>query len=420
MTRYSIPSSRPPGSPGPSSDPAQEALIRALRASFNILRVLMVVLVVLYVLSGLFRVEPGQQGLVSRFGQLRTTVRDGSVTPVFAPGWHAALPDPFDTKYTLTGQLQGIKVTTFMFAHPQAATEKDLSRIVGQSGTLTPGLDGAMFTGDRNLSHGRWEVEYTIDDAALFIQNVGNTPAAFESLLQRLTETAVVREVSGRTVEQVTRTALDAVRQGVRRRLQAALDELETGVQVAQVVALTIEPGPVRPAFLDVMRAESERLSLQERAEEEAAEILNQAAGGRHRDLIDLITAYGDAQLQGADEADLDRHRSAIDAMLTRARREGAGQVAVKLSAAEARADQINESLRSEYEQFRHYRAQSEAQPRITPLALWVQMRQRILSNRLNEIFFVPDAQEIEVHIKSDEQRKIELAEEAAREQRRP
>lgn len=413
MTRVPLPPSRPRG---PSSDPAQEALVRALRASFNILRVLMAVLVVLYVLSGVFRVEPGQQGLVARFGQLRMTERDGGETPIFTPGWHAALPDPFDTKYTITGQVQKLVVTTFMFDHKEAATSKDLAQIVSQSSTLTPGIDGAMFTGDRNLSHGRWEVEYRTDDAALFLQNVGEGPAAFEPLLQRLTETAVVREVSGRTVEQVTRTALDAVRQGVQRRLQAALDELRTGVQVVQVVAYTIEPGPVRPAFLDVVRAENERLSLQEKAEEDATEVLNRAAGHQHNELIELITAYGDAQLRGADEAELDRQRVAIDALLGRVQRDGAGQVAVKLAEAEARADQINESLRSEFKQFQDYRAQSLAQPRITPLTLWVQMRQQILGNRLNEVFFVPDAQEIEIHIKSDEQRKIELAEEAARE----
>ena len=41
----------PPGNLGPLSDPAQESLVQALRASFNILRVVMVVLVALYLLT---------------------------------------------------------------------------------------------------------------------------------------------------------------------------------------------------------------------------------------------------------------------------------------------------------------------------------------------------------------------------------
>ena len=237
---------------------------------------------------------------------------------------------------------------------------------------------------------------------------------AFEPLLQRLTEMAVVREVAGRTIEEVTRTALDDVRQRVQNRLQQALTELDTGVEVVKIVADTIEPGAVRQAFMDVMRAENEGLSLQEKAREEATDILNRTAGEKYGQLLDLIGKYGEAQLVGASEGELNRRLADIDAMLDEAKRDGAGQVAVKLSEAEARADQINESLRSEYKQFQDYLAQLKTQPRITMLNLWVAMRQEILSNKHNEILFVPDTQDIEIHIKNDTQHKRELQEEEA------
>lgn len=396
------------------ADAARESLVRALQASFNILRVLMIVLVILYLLSGVFRVEPGYQGLVARFGQLRMNRTDKGESPVFTPRWYWALPDPFDRKYKITSQVQELPVTTFLFNAKDAATTKDLSKIVAQSFDLTPGVDGAMLTGDRNLSHGRWEVQYQIENAALFVQNVGSSPRDLEPLLQRLTETAVVREVAGRTVEQVTRTALEAVRTSVQGRLQAALDELHTGVRVVQVLAYTIEPGAVRQAFLDVSNAEAERLSAKEKADEEAAEILGRAAGSYHPDLLALIGKYGDAQLRDADAEELSRWRAEIDAMLDKAKRDGAGQVAVRLSDAEARADEINSRLRSEFEEFTKWREQRQIQPRITELKLWVDMRRQILGNKLNEIFFVPDSKEIEIHVKSDPQRRLELEEEQA------
>jgi membrane protease subunit HflK len=397
---------------GPLSDPAQEALVQALRASFNILRVVMVVLVALYLLSGVFRVEPGEQGLVARLGKLRTIASERGETSVFTQGWYWSLPDPFDKKYVVPGKPQELSVATFLFNNPQAETSQDLSELVAQSTSLTPGLDGAMFTGDRNLSHGRWEVQYQIRAADLFVQNVGAAPADFKPLLRRLTETAVVREIAGRTVEQVTRTALEAVRDGVKQRLQAALDELQTGVQVAQVVAFTIEPGAVRPAFLEVVRAENERLRLQDEAREAESEILNRAAGDKYAQLIELINAYGDAQLRGADQAELDQRLAAVDAVLDEAKRDGAGQVAVKLAEAEAQADQINQKVRREYEEFQKYVEQRRIQPDITLLGLWVQMRREILGSKQNEIVFVPDQQEIEIHVKSDPQRKAELFEE--------
>ncbi len=407
-------------------DPARESLVSALQTSFGILRIVMVVLIVLYLASGFFRVNPGQKGLVSRLGELRThATAAGIQTPVFDPDWYWLLPDPFDTKILVDGQIQSVAITTFMFNHEEAATAKDLSKIVKPTQKLAPGVDGAMLTGDLNLSHGRWEVQYHIEDAAAFVRNVGlsnpssdrNRPPV-ELLLARLTETAVVREVAGRTVEEVTRHALDSVRQGVKSRLQDALDELDTGIMVDAVVAYTIEPGAVRPAFLDVVRAMSERERLRREAQEAETRILNQAAGGQYQAILDAITAYGDAQTRKADEQELAGLLANIDAELELAEKLGAGQVAVRLSVAKSRADQINEQLRREYESFRNYRDQYKVQPRITMLSLWVQMRREILSNRQNEIFFVPSGDEIEILINRDPQRQLELEEEAARQKR--
>jgi modulator of FtsH protease HflK len=394
-------------------DPAQESLVLALRHSFNILRLLMIVLVVLYLCSGLFWVEPGQQALVARLGALRTHPTPQGASPVFTQGVHFKLPDPFEKKYTLSGQVQDTMITTFMFNHPEAATAKDLASIIGQSGDLTPGVDGVMFTGDRNLSHGRWQVQYQIGDAALFVQNIGATPRDGDRLLQRLLESAVVQEVAGRTIEQVTRTAREDVRQRVQQRLQQALDDLNTGVRIVQVVADTIEPGAVRPAFIAVVSAENEQQRLEEKAREEATEILSRAAGAMHGKLIELINAYDEAERQGAAAPELAAKLDAIDAQLDEARTQGAGQVSVRLSAAGARADQINETVRREVEQYQRFREQRAAQPGITELSLWVQMREEILSNRLNEIFYVPASNELEIHVKSDPQRKLELEEQA-------
>lgn len=395
------------------TDPAQESLVRALRASFNILRVLMIVLVVLYLLSGVFRVDPGQQGLVARLGKLREVRNEeGELTPVFAPGWYWALPDPFDQKYILTGQVQKLVVTHFLFTHDQAATTRNLAEILMPKPALVPGVDGAMITGDTNLSHGRWEVQYTIKDAALFVQNVGGSAAEFEPLLERLTETAVVREVAGRTVEQVTRTALDAVRRGVQKRLQDALDRLETGVHVDQIVAHTIEPGAVRPAFLDVINAENEKLTSIREADQKASEILNRAAGGMHAEILEKIRAYGRAQLDGADQARLRPLLGAINDKLIEARDRGAGQVAVELRKARAEANAISEGLRRDFELFTKRLQQRKAQPRITVLDLWVQMRNEVFSHKENEVFFVPDSDEIEILINRDPLRQRELEEE--------
>ncbi len=269
-----------------------------------------------------------------------------------------------------------------------------------------------MVTGDRNLSHGRWDIEYQIEDAALFVENIGQSPADFEPLLTRLIDTAVVREVAGRTIEEVTRTNIDAVRAGVRERLQDALGRLRTGVKIVSVNTETIEPGAVRRAFLDVTRALNERQTLRDRAEETATEILNRAAGDRVTldRLLGLVQAYGQAQLENASQTELDELLARIDRELDQAKdSDEAGQISVTLREADANASRLTESIRREYEEFVKYLELRAAQPRIALLGLWVQMRQQILANPDNEIFFVPsDADEIEILINRDPMRAIE------------
>lgn len=405
----------PPG----GGDPAQEALVRALRGSFNILRVLMIVLVVLYIGSGIFQVQPNEVGLIARLGELRLRSGPEQDTPVFGPGWHWALPDPFDRKYTLSSSALEVTTLHFLFRHEKAATTRNLAEIVGQS-DIEPGYDGAMLTGDRNLSHGRWEVQYRIADPARFLRHAADTPEAFAPLLQRLTETAVVREVAGRTIEEVTRERIDAVRSGVRARLQAALDRLDTGVHVVEVIAYTTEPGAVRDAFLDVTRAENEMKASIERADQTRTEILSRAAGDRAlaARLLARIGEYGAAQLAAAPAAELDRLRAEIDAALLEAAERGAGQVAVTLREARAAADEALANIQREHEQFQRYVELRRTQPRIAALGLWVRMREEILANKENEIFFVPASDEIEILITSDPERRRELEEERLRRER--
>ncbi|MBN2448048.1 MAG: hypothetical protein JXO22_15065, partial [Phycisphaerae bacterium] len=102
----------------PEADPAQESLNRALQSGFNVLGLAMVVLALLYLASGVFQVESGKQGLIARFGKLRTNNVSSSEhynTPIFDPGWHIALPDPFAEKISISNEVQTLAIDTFCF-----------------------------------------------------------------------------------------------------------------------------------------------------------------------------------------------------------------------------------------------------------------------------------------------------------------
>jgi membrane protease subunit HflK len=401
------------GAPPPVTlDPAQESLSQALRAGFNVLRIIMVVLLIAYFLSGWFQVNPGEQGLIVRFGALRTNEKDGS--HVFREGWHLSLPDPFDEKIRISGQNYKPKIYTFCFPLKDEDRKRELSDIelgaAPQKPTLQPGVDGAMLTGDRNLSHGLFAVEYRIDDAALFVQNVGETPEAFDHLLRRLAENAVVRTVAGLPVERVIRTQTHRTEgdftRGVKRRLIEELNRLNTGVTILNVEAKTIEPGRVRDAFVDVIKAKSQRKEKESEARREANRLLSKTAGpeDKYTALLEAIESYGAAQAVGADEERLAALRQEIDRQLHQAE----GEVASRLRRAQSRESAIRERIQQEYKVFVDYRDMYRKYPELTVTRLWVRMRDAILSSKENDIFFVPEAGEIEIITNRDPQKLIE------------
>ncbi|MBK9119370.1 MAG: hypothetical protein IPM18_07175 [Phycisphaerales bacterium] len=413
--------------PADKVDPGQASLAGALRASFRVLQGLMLVLVAVYGLSGLFQVEQGQRGLVTRFGKLRVTQIEGRETTVFPPGWHATLPPPFDEKLRIDVRTQRYHVLTFLFAleKPEEIESKTLEEL-GRNRMamqLDPARDGALFTGDRNLSHGVWTVEYEVANPELFVTNVASrVPEATDPplpLLLRLTDSAVMREVAGRTVEEVTRRAVEAVADGVRRRLQAQLDELETGIRVVKVVARTTEPSAVREAFLNVTRAEQEAEQIKQQAREQANATLRTAAGDQAEELIALIKTYGDTQAQRAEPAVQEAARQQIYAALRQAQTRRSGQVAQLLNDAEQQANALVQVARSELERVQRLSELVAQNPSVALLDVWNRTREAVLENRRVEIFYIPQGTAIEILIPSDEQRKRQLGEELIRDRQR-
>lgn len=394
-------------------DPAQESLSQALRTGFNLLRVIMIFLVVAYFLSGLFQVGPGQQGLIARLGKLRTNTSAAAQrkgTAVFGPGWHVSLPDPFDEKILISGATHSLQVDTFLYKRRAADEGKPVAEAVPQRDKIDPAVDGTMITGDRNLAHGLWTVEYRIEDAERFVRNIGERPKAFEPMLKRLLEAAVVETVAGLSVERVTVRRVDRdvadFTQTVKRRVQDQLLRFDTGVVVDKVTAETVEPGSVRDAFIDVTRAQNERNKSISDAKNQRVRILSQTAGVKtqYEPLLAAIDAYGHAQASGADESTLQELRDAINARLEQA----GGQVAARLREAQSRASELRQKVEQEYVNFDKQRDRFKQSPRAVAALLWTDMRTAILQNKQNELFYVPDASLIEILTNRDEEKAIQ------------
>lgn len=400
---------RDPGlRPNQPADPAAESLAGALHASFSVLRFIMIALVLAYLGSGVFVVGAGEQGLIARLGRLQT---DASGSAVLGQGPHFAWPDPLDEKIRLAGKELALDVRSFMFKPRGGDEAKELSEMLPASrDALKPGVDGAMLSGDHNLSHGIWTVLYRVTDGDRFVTNVGDAPQAAEWLLTRLAENAVVRTVASCRVEDVTLKS-NEIADRVRARMQEELTRLDTGITLTKVTARTIYPAQVRDAFARVTNAENERLRVEEEARQREQEILNQAAGATHDALLARIDEYGAAQTAGADPARLAELRRAIDAELELA----GGKVAATLADARARANRVRETVRRQFEDFKTQYALYRQNPAVTVSRLWSDMRRRVLESKKVETFFLPQSDEIEIITNRDLRKLMEAERERYR-----
>ena len=391
---------------GGRPDPAQESLTTALRSSFNVLRLIMAGLVVLYLFSGFLKIGSGEQGLVARLGKL--TLSGGSA--IRPEGLHFVWPDPIDEKIRLSGNVETLDITSFLFQPLDRSVA--LSQWQPRSNLLRPGIDGSMLTGDRNLSHAHWKVGFRIRKPSDtdkgggqdFVTHVGNKLADAEQLLLCLTESAVVRTVASRKVEDVIRGGGTEIAAAVKDRLQAELNRLETGITITNVTAQTLEPPQVRGLTDAVTQAANEKKRLIEEARKLRTEILNRAAGAQYRSLLNLIDAYGAAQATGADADRLTGLRRKIDAELEQA----GGQVSLVLQMAKSERTDTIERMQRDYEEFTSRLANYRRDPEATMLRMWTRMRQRTLSQKQNESFFLPDRQSIEIIINRNKQRAID------------
>ena len=216
---------------------------------------LCLILVALWINSGVYKVQPDEQGVVLRFGQYQATVD---------PGLHFHWPFPFESVYlpkvTKVNQLQlGLARST---STATLSNEDSHQR--------------QMLTGDENIVEAECAVFWKIKDARAFLFQVKNP-----ELSVSITAESALREVIGRTPIQA---AMSDKRQQIadetRELMQSLLDHENAGIQVTQVQLQRVDPpAAVIDAFNDVQRARADQERARNDAESYANDVLPRALG---------------------------------------------------------------------------------------------------------------------------------------------
>ncbi len=260
-----------------------------------------VILVGIWLLSGFYRVQPDEQGIVLRFGAFNR---------VTAPGLNYALPAPIES--VLTPRVTRINRIEVGFRSPaEGPVTPATARTTPQRDIIEESM---MLTGDENIIDIDFSVLWRISNAPEYLFNIRNPEQTVKSAAE-----SVMREAIGRTPIQPALTEARAqIEQAVRTGTQAILDQYGAGIEVTQVQLPKVDPPPaVIDACRDVQRANADRERLRNEAEAfrndiiprargEAERVVQEAQGeregriaranGEAQRFVSVLTAYSEAR----------------------------------------------------------------------------------------------------------------------------
>jgi membrane protease subunit HflK len=241
-------------------------------------------------LTGFFRVQPDEQGVVLRFGKM---------TRVEQPGLRYHMPAPIEKAFT--PKVTKVNKTEIGFLSPPENARNASARDVAD--------ESLMLTGDENIIDIDATVFWVIKDAGKYLFKVRNP----EMTVKKAAESAL-REVIGQIDIQ---PALTEARQRIEERtnmiLQTMLDDYESGIEVTQVQLQKVDPpAAVIDAFNDVQRARADKERAINVSESYRNSIIPVARGDAEKVLQDSA-AYKEQQVNFA-TGDASRFRSVLDA----------------------------------------------------------------------------------------------------------
>lgn len=249
------------------------------------------VVLVLWGLSGFYRVQPEEQGVVLRFGEyVRTT----------QPGLNYHLPSPIES--VVTPAVTRVNRVDIGFRQGgDVRTAAGAIRSVDE--------EALMLTGDENIVEINFTVFWIIKDAGLFLFNIREPEATVKTAAE-----SVMREVIGRTpIAFALAEGRQQIEEQTMAQLRALLDAYGSGIEVTQVQLQKVDPpAPVIDAYRDVQRARADQERLRNEAETYRNQIIPRARGDAERQ-VQEAEAYKQEIVARA-SGDADRFNSVYQA----------------------------------------------------------------------------------------------------------
>lgn len=235
--------------------------------------------------SAFYRVEASDEGVVLRFGKKIATV---------PPGLHMKMPWPVDKVYLVP--VQRIQSLEFGFETSEPGRKTVFAN------QTTDDLEVAeMLTGDLNLGHVEWVVQYRVKDPMDFLFKVGSTDSVSQSVLPSgvtsdvnpavpdtisdVSESVMRKLVGDSSIDYVLTIGREQLATEAEQLIQAELDSFEAGVEIITVKLQTTSPPTeaVQDAFQEVNRARQKKEQVVNEAQGERNSKIPAARGAKDK-----------------------------------------------------------------------------------------------------------------------------------------
>lgn len=247
-------------------------------------------LLVVWGLTGFYRVQTNEQGVVLRFGQWVATTQPGL-------NWHV----PWPVESVETPSVTSVQQIDVGFRAAGGERPRTGRRDVEE--------ESLMLTGDQNIIDIDFSVQWKIADAGQYLFNIREPEATV-----KIAAESAMREIIGRTdIQPALTEARGTVEAETRSLLQATLNEYEAGIEITELVLQDVQPpSAVIDAFNDVLRAQQDRDRARNEADRYRNDILPRARGEAQR-VVQEAEAYKE-RLENEAEGEAERFLSVFRA----------------------------------------------------------------------------------------------------------
>jgi membrane protease subunit HflK len=226
--------------------------IPKIKLSKKIWKLLILLILILYLASGIYIVQPNEQGVIRRFGKF---------TRIDSPGLHYHLPFPFET--AVTPSVTEVKRIEIGFR-------------TARGGYLEVPEEALMLTGDENIVSAESIVQYRIKNAADYLFNIIEP----ELTVRNAAEAALRQVIGSRKIDDALTEGKYEIQEETKLLIQEVLDAYQSGILVIAVQLQDVNPPEeVSAAFKDVASAKEDKSKFINEAEGYRNDVIPKARG---------------------------------------------------------------------------------------------------------------------------------------------